>query len=162
MKREPWDIFVDVLTLLAVLTGLAAAIVTAVTVNNAGTVQRYCVSDPLYQGLLSVNSDDDRLSYFIEYNTDIGLVTNVFVMGPVDVITETGPIFIPLCGTSSSLSCDLSVGGQLDDSVLKLNPGALALGPHLAELRKNLFKYQFVLENATESYQSRLVSCGDE
>lgn len=162
MKRAPWDIFVDVLTLLAVLTGLAAAIVTAVSVNNAGTIQRYCLSHPLYQGLLSVNSDDERLSYFIEYNTDVGLITNVFVKGPINVGTGSGPIFIPLCGTSSSLSCDLDVGGQLDDSVLKLNPGATAIGPHLAELRKNLFRYRFRLENATAAFESPLVSCGDE
>lgn len=103
------------------------------------------------RGIVTLNSDDGAFVYDIKYATSIGAPVSVFLMGPIDIDTKTGPVFVPLCGTPSLVACDLSVANTVAGTVSTISPSGTGATAYVADVRANPTLYFFQVNNATHS-----------
>lgn len=176
LKRTAWDYFVDVLAGLAVAAALVSVIFAVVFANRVGVEQVYLVGSqtlaPLVSGYLTTDSETDRVTYKLRYASAVGVPLSVVLVGPLDVDTQTGPIFFGLCGCPPSVmcgaetpACDTSVPNVLEGSLSQIQPGGISLLDPIRELRANRMDYELRVYNATYAtgfgaFRSKLVGGG--
>lgn len=175
-KRDTWDYFVDILSGIAITAAVVAVIFATIFANNVGSTQTYLIGSrddlPLLRGVMTTVSDSDTVTYDFEYQSTIGTITSVALVGPLDVDTGTGPIFFGLCGCPPSLSCgidtpvcDFTLPQKLSGSFTQIHPGGTSLMEPIRDLRANRMDYElrvFTAGNPTGfgAYRSKLPSGG--
>ena len=176
IHRTSWDYFIDTLSCLAVLAGVVSVVLAAIFTNNAGVTQTYLIGshelNPLVSGVLTTNSETDKVTYTLQYASSIVPILSVAIVGPIDIDTSTGPIFFGLCGCPPSVVCgastpvcDLSLPQHLSGSISQIQPGGISLLDPIRELRANRMQYElrvFTAANSTGygAFRSKLPSGG--
>lgn len=167
-KRNVWDYIVDILTVLAIIGGVIAAILAAVFANNVGATQTYLIGSSEVntdvRGLLVTDTNDDIITYDLQYKASLGVIIGVAIVGPIDINTGNGPIFVQLCG-SPAAACDLTLPGHLTGKLSQIEPGGLSLMEPIRDLRANRMDYELRVFTATAmtglgAFQSTLPSGG--
>lgn len=151
-KFYHWNIFAVIITVIAVLLAGAVCISAIVIQANSMAVARYtiqCTSDNITGvafGMTWFDSSSNFIQWDIRYTNIMNNVLAIYINGPIPVALNTGPLFIPLCGTPSSLACDTSIPGLLQG---KINmAGNSGLGPQITTIRDFpiLYYYEIIFD----------------
>ena len=136
--------------IVAVAIAVVVAIVVGVTANT-NAYQRYLIGAPngTVNGMMALQSSDRTIEWSLDYLTSIGPILSLHVMGPIPAGLTTAPLALSLCGTPSSLACDLSTAGHLSGIISQLDPGGGPLKPYINAIRAEPWKYYLQINTAT-------------
>lgn len=97
-----------------VLLTLVIIIATIVLVSQQNSIHRACgVANDLFAYKLIFNGDGNSIEYRLRYNvSEVAPVTALYIRGPMDVGSWTGPIAGVLCGAPLGVACSISVAGE--------------------------------------------------
>lgn len=149
-RYRPLEVILGVLTALVVLTVVAQSIVSTIIVSNQNALQRYCgIADGVLMGsgspgtanaMIRVNSNERKVGWDIQYKDLQGVVTGLAIHGPVPYGLSEGPSALVLCGSPSTLACDLTVAGHLYGELNPQNSGD-PLKPIIQAIRSEPWRY---------------------
>lgn len=176
LKRTGWDYFIDVLSVLTIAAALTSVIFAVIFANNVGVEQVYLIGageeNPQITGYFTTNSETDKVVYKLRYATALAPILSIALVGPIDVNTNTGPIFFGLCGCPPGIvcgaetpACDLSTPNLVQGSFSQIQPGGLSLMDPIRELRANRMDYELRVFNAATpsglgAFRSKLIGGG--
>ena len=147
MGRTCWDKGIDTLVVITVLAGVVCAIFAAIFANNVGVKQTYLIGvtngPPLMRGILVTDSESDSISYDLKYHNTLAPIMSLALVGPIDINTGDGPVFIALCGLPSLIVCDTTIPNTLSGSIRETSPGGDSLRVKIQDLRANRMDYEF-------------------
>lgn len=113
---------------LGVLTGIVVLCVTGVTIaalivnSNYLVIQKDCVANENFLGFITTNKNGPSFEWDLQYLIGTPTVNTIHIMGPIlPGYNTSSTIFIALCGTPSSLACDLSIASVIKGSVNEYN-----------------------------------------
>jgi len=133
------------LGIFAALVVIAVAIVAIFAIvysSNANALQRYCVeANGTVFGYVSMDVNDRDIEWEIQHTPDMGTVVSLHIMGPIPIGLTEGPLDFALCGSPSSLACDLTTPNFLKDRIVELNPGGTGLKPLIQAIRTEPWRY---------------------
>lgn len=130
------------LILLAVAgVAIAALVVTA----DQQSYQRFCMemTDPSGEGngtalgYISLRSNEREIEWQFQHHDLSGVPINIYIWGPIPVGQSTGPLAISLCGTPSTLACDISQVGFLKGLINESSPEGDGIKPIINAIRDN-------------------------
>lgn len=166
IKRPPGFYLRAVLAIFAALVVIAiaiSAIIAMVFASNADAQHRYCVESPDLLGAITTNINDRDIAWDIQYANTAGIVSSLYIMGPIPFGLADGPLFLPLCGSPSSLACDLTTSNRLNDRIQELNPGGIGLKSKIVDIRKQPWRYYLQLNGSTRTVRASFTQiCGTE
>jgi hypothetical protein len=134
-----------------VLLTLALVILSIVFVKGQNSYQRYGIlatpesveqftgtpgeAGALMWGELVFDSNSEFIGYSLRYLLSSTIVA-VHVRGPVTIGTGIGPIKFSLCGTPSTVVCDItSTPGNLEGTIIQISPGDTSVHPEIDNVR---------------------------
>lgn len=147
-----------VLGIFAALVVIAVAIVAIMGIvysSNANALHRYCVearglnSTAVLRGAISMDINDRDIRWKLQHTPDLGPVLALHIMGPIPFGIEDGPLDFALCGSPSSLSCDLTVPNYLEGHITELNPGGTGLKSIIQAIRSEPWRYYLSVNTGT-------------
>jgi hypothetical protein len=139
-----------ILCVVAVLISVAiVAIFAIVYTSNAAGVRTYCLTENDSAGYIRFNQNDRTIAWYVQYPTIVGTPTNLYIKGPILPGATTAALYFSICGSPSSLACDLSVPGVLSGTILELNPGGSPLKPYIEQVNSNPSLYYATSNNVT-------------
>lgn len=134
-----WSI--GILALVAALSILPVVIVAYLATDDVVANQRYFVdarsADMVgsLRGQLQLNYNSRQITWdLITFNMSLPFQT-IHIHGPLTENVNTGPLFVALCGTPSTLACALS------GVISQTNPDALSLASFISDIRARPFAY---------------------
>jgi hypothetical protein len=115
------DCFLVIVVLAVAGVAIAALIVNA----NYLIVQRNCVSslvNDTFTGLISTNTNGPSFDWDLQYLIGVPTINTIHIYGPIPAGQSTSStLLIALCGTPSTLACDVSIPSVLKGSVKEYN-----------------------------------------
>lgn len=135
-------VVLGIFTALVVIAVAIVAIVAIVYSSNANAVQRYCVqANGNVFGYVQTDVNDRDIEWKLQYTPDMGTVVSLHVMGPIPLGLTDGPLDFALCGSPSSLACDLTVPNYTEGHITELNPGGTSLKSLIQAIRNEPWRY---------------------
>jgi hypothetical protein len=111
--------------MILVVLAVAGVAIAALVVNaNYLIIQRNCVSDSnaTIFGLISTDTNGPSFDWDLQYLSSVSPINTVQIRGPIPAGQLTSStILIALCGTPSTLACDVSIPNILKGSVKEYN-----------------------------------------
>jgi hypothetical protein len=115
-------IFIGVLMVLVVLAVCGVAIAALVINANYLVIQRNCVSNESFLGFITTDKNGPSFEWDLQFTIGTPTVNTIHIMGPIlPGYNTSSTLFIALCGTPSTLACDLSITFQIKGSVNEYN-----------------------------------------
>lgn len=119
-----WKQILAFCTALVVGAMAAVAITTVVLVTEGESFQRYTVENDQYFGQFSVSSNSRTIEWDLQHTLAMDdAILALQVRGPIEPGLVDGPLHIALCGTPSTLACDVAVVGVLKDKITQTYDG---------------------------------------
>jgi len=157
--RNTWicsSIIMGVLTLIVVIFSVVF------TASQSG-IQRFCaeaVSTRVDPGPGEVgnvvpiefilDSNSDTIRYRIRYPGTLSAIQAVHLRGPIPVGSNVAPLKFPLCGSPSSVVCDIvTTPGELKGTLVQIDPGATDVRPEILNIRKEPLLYYIEILTAS-------------
>jgi hypothetical protein len=100
-------------------------------------------------GSVVVQSSDRTIAWNLDYTTDVNAILALYIMGPIPVGQTDAPLALSLCGSPSSLACDLTVAGHLEGLITQLDPGGTPLKPYINAIRATPWRYYLQVNTGT-------------
>lgn len=122
-----WTTVMIAASLILVVLAIVVVAISVFVAANSNSIQRYCVTGvpmagsaenttAFLNGVIETNAESDTITYTLFYD-NLSPITSLGVYGPMDPITQVGPVFFYLCGgTPSNLACFPSGGGYLNST----------------------------------------------
>jgi len=144
---EDWFKWLSVTVALAVVATLIASFI---VFGDSRAVTNYSIfaskddvpsnmpadADGFVRGQLYMNQNQKHVKWDLLYDR-LTAITALYVMGPIgQTSSETGPIALPLCGSPSSLACDLSVPHKVTGEITHQSPGNQSLRDVITKIRE--------------------------
>lgn len=110
--------------LMAIVVAAVAGVAIAALVVNANylVIQRNCVSNDNFLGFITTDKNGPSFVWDLQFTIGTPTINTIHIMGPIlPGYNSSGTLFIALCGTPSTLACDLSVPFQVKGSVNEYN-----------------------------------------
>lgn len=151
-----WHNFWQICTLVLVLIALVVVILSVAFSANQDSLQRYCVEgDPTKVvgavgelggqlfGVIQLDSSDNVIKYdFRYYSPPLSSVQALHIRGPLIVGSQVAPIKVALCGSPSTVVCDItSVPGQIVGTLQQISPAGSDIHTVIADIRKEPWLY---------------------
>lgn len=154
MKTVSWPRFWQICTLIIVLVGLVVIIMSMAFSANVDALQRNCIeavpgrvvggvgeAGGFVTGLLEMHSSDHYLSYDLRHYS-LSPIQSIVIRGPMPVGSQVGPVKVALCGSPSTVVCDITtLAGQVKGKLMQVLPGATDIRPVIADIRKEPWLY---------------------
>lgn len=146
-----------ILTSLVVFAVVALSIVSMIVVSDQNSLQRFCgeataAKDVETNGtaiaMISLKSNEREIGWEIQYKDLLGMPIGVHIHGPTPAGLDSGPLFVALCGTPSTLACDTSVAGVLTGLITQTGTGGDPLKPIIQAIRKEPCRFEFRLKSS--------------
>lgn len=135
-------VVLGIFTALVVIGVAIVAIIAIVYSSNANAVQRYCIqANGTVFGNVRTDVNDRDIQWKVQYTPDMGTVTSLHIMGPIPLGVTDGPLDFALCGSPSSLACDLTVPNYTEGHIYELNPGGTSLKALIQAIRNEPWRY---------------------
>lgn len=134
-----------IFTIIVVVAVAVVAIVGIYNSTNAGAVQRYCIvsNDDDVFGAITTDVNDRTIEWDIQYTPALGTVTSLHILGPTPVGVTEGDLNFALCGSPSTVACDVtSEPNRVRDTIKELSPGGSSLKPKIQAIRKEPWRYK--------------------
>lgn len=118
--------FIMVFLIIAILAVAGVAIAALVVNANYLIVQRNCVSSSdvngTFTGLISTDTNGPSFDWDLQYLIGSPTTNTIHIYGPIPAGQSTSStLLIALCGTPSTLACDVSIPSVLKGSVKEYN-----------------------------------------
>lgn len=155
-KTTVWSLAIIVLGLVATV-----AIISMIYVVDQNALQRYCFDETDMFGTIYVDTSTSKIGWNIQYTANFtGTPASIRIEGPIPYGLSDGTLFVPLCGTPSTLVCDSSVYGKLKDEISETYDGH-ALAPYIQAIREEPWRYTGVISSSTSTVRFKLGNvCG--
>ncbi len=142
IKFYYWNIFAIIVTVIVVLLAGAVCISVIVIQANSMAVQRYTmqctpssgnITNAIGRGMMWFDSSANSIQWDLRHTNTMDVALAVYINGPIPIGLNDAPLFLPLCGTPSSLACDITIPGFLKDIIY--TQGTTGIGPQITTIR---------------------------
>lgn len=131
-----------IFTIIVVIAVAVVAIVGIFNSSNASAIQRYCFSGNDVFGSVLTDVNDRTIAWNIQYTPALGTVTSLHILGPTPLGLTEGDLNFALCGSPSTVACDLTMPNQVKDEIKELSPGGSSLKPKIQAIRKEPWRFK--------------------
>jgi len=149
--RRVWIGFAVVLAILTLVVVIFSVIFSA----SQNSIQRFCgeaVPERVDPGPgevgsvvpveFTLDSSSDEIRYKVRYPATLSAIQAIHVRGPIPVGSNVGNLKFPLCGSPSSVVCDITTTpGQIVGTLTQIDPGATDVRPEILNIRAEPWLY---------------------
>lgn len=148
------DQWMIILSALAIIATIIAVIFAIVFASNADSLQRYSLTatpENVKGGPGEVGGEaigrfelkwvERELAYYLQYY-NLSTITAIHIRGPIPPLSKNGPFKFSLCGSPSTLVCDLlTTPGAVEGTINQILPGGTGVRPEITAIRLEPRRY---------------------
>jgi len=128
---DKWSIFCICVTAFVVACAMAVSIAVIVITADGMAMQRCALFGmgsnftAIGQGMLIMDSAQGTIQWTIQYTNVLNNLLAIYINGPIPPGITDGPLDIALCGSPSTLACDLTTPGYIQYKLYSYNGNSL-------------------------------------